>query len=319
MNALKKLKSPRKSKPLSKPNALVVVGTVAIDAVETPFGKRDQVFGGSAAYFSYAASFFTQVAVVAVVGRDFPEGYRQILMDRGIDLSHLQIQNGKTFFWRGKYEGDLNSAQTLETQLNTLLTFNPVLRYKQPPEFLFLANIDPVLQGRVIHQLKKNGLKYTAMDTMNFWIQNKQEGLLKVLKQVDCIVINDGEAKMLSGESHMIKAARKIAALGPRHVIIKKGEHGVFLLYEKEFFVLPAFPVDNVLDPTGAGDSFAGGLMGYLTLSRDTSLENMKRAIAAGTIVASFTVQDFGLEALQKITRKDLELRLDFFQKMCSF
>ena len=295
----------------------MVVGTVAIDAIETPFGKRDRVFGGSASYFSYSSSFFTPVSLVAVVGEDFPQDYQAVLKERPIDLSHLTVQKGKTFFWRGKYEGDLNSAETLETQLNTLLEFNPVLKYQNSPAYLFLANIDPDLQMKVLKQAKT--AKFVAMDNMNFWIQNKREALLRVLKKVDCLVINDGEAKLLTHETNMLKAARKIRGFGPRAVVIKKGEHGVFLLYDQEFFVLPAFPVDNVLDPTGAGDSFAGGFMGYLTLSKDITFNSMKRAVATGTIMASFTVQDFGLEALRKVTKKDLELRLDFFQRMISF
>lgn len=298
---------------------LAVVGTVAIDAVETPFGKKDRVFGGSATYFSYAASFFTPVALVAVVGRDFPDEYRAVLEERPIDLSHLQVMNGKTFSWRGKYESDLNTAKTLETQLNVLLDFNPKLHFPQKPDFLFLANIDPVLQGRVLDQLEKPRLKFVACDTMNYWIASKKKELLEVLARVDALVLNDGEARELTGESNLIRAAQKVKNMGPDHVVIKKGEHGVLLFYESQFFALPAYPLESVFDPTGAGDTFAGGLMGYLSATGDLSFENIKRAVAFGSVAASFAVEDFGLESLRRIQRRDLEARLDLFRKISTF
>ena len=309
-----------KSKPSENLDApLAVVGTVAIDAVETPFGKRDRVFGGSASYFSYAAAFFTPVALVAVVGRDFPAEYRAILRERPIDLSHLEVRDGKTFFWRGRYGSDLNSAQTLETRLNVLNDFNPRLKFRKHPEFLFLANIDPVLQAQVLDQLEKPRLKFVACDTMNYWIGNEKKDLLKVLARVDGLVVNDGEARELTGESNLIRAAQKIRGLGPDHVVIKKGEHGVLLFYETHFFSLPAYPLESVFDPTGAGDSFAGGFVGYLASTGDCSFENMKRAVAWGSIVASFTVEDFGLESLRRIERKDLDERFAIFKKICTF
>ena len=298
---------------------LVVVGTVAIDAIETPYGKRDQVFGGSASYFSYVASFFTRVALVAVVGEDFPQEYRKVLEERPIDLSHLHTLQGKTFAWKGKYSGDMNMAHTLATELNTLLDFTPKLQFENHPEFLFLANIDPKLQLSVLDQVHRDRLSYIACDTMNFWIQNNLEDLKKVFARIDCLILNDGEARMLTSESNLIKAAAAISKMGPRHVLIKKGEHGAIFLHEKEIFSLPAYPVEKVHDPTGAGDSFAGGFMGYLASSRSTGFEDMKKAVATGTIVASFTVQDFGLDAIRKITRKDLDARLSHFQKICSF
>lgn len=304
---------------MPKPNPLTVVGTVAIDAVKTPFGSRDRVFGGSASYFSYAASFFTPVALVAVVGQDFPREYRAILEERGIDLSHLEVSAGKTFFWRGEYGSDLNSAQTLETQLNALLEFNPKLRFKEQPDLLFLANIDPRLQLSVLDQIKTPRPQFIACDTMNFWIANKKNELQKVLKRVDGIVLNDGEARQLTGESNLIRAAQKVREFGPDKIVIKKGEHGALLFYEQQFFALPAFPLESVFDPTGAGDSFAGGMMGFLTQAAAVNFESMKKALAYGSIVASFTVEDFGLEALRRIKRAHLDERLALFKKICTF
>lgn len=305
--------------PAASSHALTVIGTVAIDAVETPFGKRDRVFGGSASYFSYAASFFTPVSLVAVVGTDFPGEYRKVLEERPIDLSHLQVVEGKTFFWRGKYGSDLNSAQTLDTQLNVLLDFNPVLNYKEVPQCLFLANIDPVLQSKVLDQLERPRIKFAASDTMNFWIHNKKADLVKVIARVDCLVLNDGEARDLTGETNLIKAAQKVKQMGPKQVVIKKGEHGVLLFDGQQFFALPAFPLESVFDPTGAGDTFAGGMMGYLASTRDFSFENLKKAVAIGSVVASFTVEDFGLERLRRLKKEDILARLELFKKVSSF
>ena len=303
----------------SKSASLVVVGTVAIDAIETPFGKRNEVFGGSASYFSYAASFFTPVAVVAVVGSDFPDRYRRILEERDIDLSHLQVLPGKTFFWRGKYEHDMNAAITLETQLNVLSDFNPKLTFQAHPNHLFLANIDPVLQIKVLDQLDRRRLNYIACDTMNYWITHKPKVLRHVLARVDCIVLNDGEARQLTGEVNLIRAGQKVRDMGPQHVVIKKGEHGVLLFYGSQYCALPAYPLETVYDPTGAGDTFAGAMMGYLSRNGDLSFESFKQALAMGTIVASFTVEDFGLDSLRNSSRKDLEERLGLFKKMCGF
>ncbi|MDP3919369.1 MAG: PfkB family carbohydrate kinase [Candidatus Omnitrophota bacterium] len=306
--------------PVSKAmKQLVVVGTVAIDQVKTPFGERDRVFGGSASYFSYAASFFTPVALVAVVGRDFPPDYRKVLEEKAIDLSHLEVSDGKTFFWRGEYGNDLNTAHTLETQLNVLMDFNPRLKFETLPDFLFLANMDPALQLSVLDQVKGAKLKYVACDTMNFWIENKREDLLRVLKRVHCVVLNDGEARQLTGESNLIRAAAKMREMGPNHIVIKKGEHGALVFFEGHFFALPAYPLESVFDPTGAGDSFAGGLMGCLAAAGEVSLETMKSAVAMGSIVASFTVEDFGLERLRRLARAELDERLEIFRRVCSF
>ncbi|MBI4358311.1 MAG: sugar kinase [Candidatus Omnitrophica bacterium] len=298
---------------------LMVVGTVAIDSVETPFGKKDSVFGGSASYFSYAASFFTAVELIAVVGEDFPGEYRKVLEERPIGLEHLATRQGKTFHWRGKYGSDLNTAETLETQLNVLVDFKPELRNDREPEYLFLANIDPNLQMDVLNQVKRPKCRFVACDTMNFWIEGKALELGKVLKRVDMIVVNDGEARLLAKEANLIKAARKIQRMGPGVVIIKKGEHGAFLFQREQFFALPAYPLEEVFDPTGAGDSFAGGVMGYLAKTGDTDFENLKRAVSYGAVVASFTVEDFGLERLRTLRAEDIESRLANFKRLCSF
>ncbi len=301
------------------PSPLAVIGTVAIDGVETPFGKRERAFGGSASYFSYAASFFTPVSLVAVVGKDFPDEFRKILEERPIDLSHLECSNGKTFFWRGKYQFDMNSAETLETQLNVLTEFAPRLHFTANPEYLFLANIDPVLQLEVLQQVGKPKARFVACDTMNFWIEKKRPDLLKVLSHVDAIVINEGEARQLAGETNLIKAAQKIRSWGPGKVIIKKGEHGALVFDDGNFFALPAYPLESVFDPTGAGDTFAGALMGYLAKTKDVSFENLKKAVALGAVVASFTVEDFSLDRLRKLDSRQIEDRLEVFRKVCSF
>lgn len=298
---------------------LAVIGTVAIDAVETPFGKRERSFGGSASYFSYAASFFSPVSLVAVVGEDFPEEFRKVLEERPIDLSHLERSNGKTFFWRGKYQFDMNTAETLETQLNVLTEFVPQLRFSSNPEFLFLANIDPALQEKVLHQIGKPKARFVACDTMNFWIEKKRTDLLRVLAHVDAMVINEGEARQLAGETNLVRAAQKIRSWGPGKVIIKKGEHGALVFDEGKFFALPAYPLETVFDPTGAGDSFAGAMMGYLAKTRDVSFENLRKAVAFGAVVASFTVENFSLDRLRKLDLKQIEERLELFRKICSF
>lgn len=298
---------------------LMVVGTVAIDSVETPFGKNESVFGGSASYFSYAASFFSPVEVVAVVGEDFPRQYREILEERHIGLDHLVVSKGKTFHWKGKYESDLNTAITLDTQLNVLQEFQPRLNDDREPEYLFLANIDPKLQADLLNQVKRPKCRFVACDTMNFWIRSKREELVQVLKRVDMLVINDGEARLLTGEVNLIKAARQIQDMGPGVVIVKKGEHGAFLFHGKQFFTVPAYPLEEVFDPTGAGDSFAGGVMGYLAKTGDLGFENMKRAVITGSIVASFTVEKFGLERLRILGDNEIESRIESFRRICKF
>ena len=298
---------------------LAVIGTVAIDEVQTPFGKRERAFGGSASYFSYAASFFTPVSLVAVVGNDFPEEFRKVLEERPIDLSHLERSNGKTFFWRGKYQFDMNTAETLETQLNVLTEFAPRLHFQSNPEFLFLANIDPVLQERVLEQVGKPKARFVACDTMNFWIEKKRTDLLRVLAHVDGIVINEGEARQLAEEANLVRAAQKIRSWGPGKVIVKKGEHGALVFDEGKFFALPAYPLETVFDPTGAGDSFAGAMMGYLAKTGDVSFENLKRAVAYGAVVASFTVEKFSLDRLRSLDLRQIEERLEIFRRICSF
>ena len=304
---------------MAKANPLAVIGTVAIDDVETPFGKRERAFGGSASYFSYAASFFSPVGLVAVVGKDFPDEFLSVLKQRPIDLSHLERSSGKTFFWRGRYQFDMNTAETLETQLNVLTEFSPHLHFESNPEFLFLANIDPLLQEQVLDQVGKPKARFVACDTMNFWIEKKRSDLLRVLSRVDGIVINEGEARELAEEASLIRAAQKIHSWGPEKVVIKKGEHGVLFFDNGKFFPLPGYPLETVFDPTGAGDSFAGAMMGYLAATRDLSFENFKKAIAYGAVVASFTVEDFSLDRLRRLDRDEIEARLGIFRRICSF
>lgn len=295
---------------------LVVIGTVAIDTISTPFGSNKEVFGGSGSYFSYAASFFAPVGLVAVVGQDFPDQYRQILKERPIDLSHLKTLTGSTFRWAGKYEGDMNSATTLQTDLNVLLDFKPELNYSGDVPFLFLANIDPDLQLAILDQCQAKKPKWIACDTMNFWIQNKLPSLRKVLARVHCVILNDGEARSMTGESNLLRAAQKINEMGPDYVIIKKGEHGGILYHDKKIFVIPAYPLEEVFDPTGAGDSFAGAMMGYLASTGQATFENVRKAMAYGTITASFVVEQFGLERLRHLRRFEIEERLEIFKKI---
>ncbi len=295
---------------------LVVIGTVAIDNISTPFGANREVFGGSGSYFSYAASFFAPVGLVAVVGNDFPRDYRSILEERPIDLSHLKTLAGSTFRWKGKYEGDMNSATTLQTDLNVLLDFKPELHYQGEVPFLFLANIDPDLQLEILDQAQHKRPRWIACDTMNFWIQSKQDSLKRVLARVDAVILNDGEARALSGESNLLRAAQKINALGPDYVIIKKGEHGGILYHDKKLFVIPAYPLEEVFDPTGAGDSFAGAMMGFLASTGNPTFENVRKAMAYGTVTASFTVENFGLERLRRLRRFEIDERLEVLKKI---
>ncbi|MBN1493297.1 MAG: sugar kinase [Candidatus Omnitrophica bacterium] len=296
-------------------SSILAVGTVAIDAVETPLGKRDKCFGGSASYFSYAASFFTSVKIVAVVGDDFPAEYRAVLEQKGVDLSGIEVRKGeKTFFWRGKYKGAMNEAETLATELNALLAFKPLLALQDTQPVLFLANVDPEIQYKVIEQ--KKGSKFTVMDTMNFWIQNKLETLKKVLAKIDALVVNEGEARQLTGESNLIRAGEALRCMGPSHVIVKKGEHGVLLFGDEGFFALPAYPVKDVYDPTGAGDSFAGGMVGYIAKTGTYDFATLRQALIWGTVVASFTVEDFSLERLIRLKPDELQQRYNDFVKI---
>lgn len=295
--------------------SLLVVGTVAFDAIETPFGKTDRVVGGSALHFARAASFFHKpVYLSSVVGDDFPQEVIQDFNRRGIDTVGLQVKQGeKSFFWHGKYKEDLNSRDTLDTQLNVLENFDPQLPLTyQKPDYVMLANLVPDLQRQVLEQLKAKP-RLIAMDTMNLWLDIARESVLKNLTLIDLLVLNDEEARQLSGEYSLPKAAQAIQKMGPDFVVIKKGEHGALLFYRDEVFYAPALPLEEVFDPTGAGDCFAGGFMGYLAAGKDVSFENMKSAVIYGSAMASFCVEEFGSERLLKLTGKDVRTRVKQF------
>lgn len=298
--------------------SIVVVGTVAFDTVETPFGKVENTLGGSATYFSTSASFFTDVSLVAVVGEDFPEEHVQFLRSRDVDVQGLARIPGKTFHWTGRYGFDLNEAQTLDTQLNVLTQFRPDLpaAYRQA-DYLFLANIDPDLQMEVLNQVATP--KIVACDTMNFWISSKPEALRKVIERVDIFIINEGEARQLSGEANLVKAARKILAMGAKTLIIKRGEYGVLMFNGASIFAAPAYPLEEVFDPTGAGDTFAGGFMGYLANTGDTSEEGFRQAIVCGSVMASFNVEDFSLDRMKRLDYGKIEERYRNFKAMTHF
>jgi sugar/nucleoside kinase (ribokinase family) len=290
---------------------VLVVGSVALDSVATPFGKVEDALGGSATYFSYAASFFAPVRLVAAVGGDFPEAHVRLLRDRGIDVAGLQRDpGGRTFRWAGTYGFDLNEAKTLDTQLNVFATFQPELPddLRRVP-YLFLANIDPDLQLGVLSQMAARP-RLVALDTMNFWIQGKRDALRRVLAEVDVITINDAEARQLAGEPNLIKAARAIAGMGPRAVVVKRGEYGALMLTEDAFFAAPAYPLESVFDPTGAGDTFAGGFMGYLASREATDPATMRRAVVYGSVLASFAVEDFSLNRLVRLERGEITARV---------
>ena len=298
--------------------SILVVGTVAYDSVKTPHGEVTEALGGSATYFSAAASFFTPIDIVAVVGHDFTHDHLHFLKQRNVDFSGLEIADGLTFRWAGEYEPNMNDRETLDTQLNVLLDFKPVLNdtHRDRP-FVFLANIDPELQSEVLGQVTKPQL--TICDTMDFWISGKRDELEHTLSQVDVLIINDSEARQLTNEYNLAKAGRYILDLGPRAAVIKRGEHGATLVTPDTFFAVPAFPVLSVTDPTGAGDSFAGGFVGYLAREGDTSDNGLKHAMIHGSVMASFNVEDFSLERMKGIRRDDLELRLEQYQKMLRF
>ncbi len=295
---------------------LLVVGSVALDSVETPFGKVQEALGGSATYFAYSASFFTQVRLVAAVGEDFPESHRRLLADRGVDTAGLKTSKGRTFRWTGQYGYDLNEAKTLDTQLNVFASFRPTLDdgLRTIP-FLFLANIDPELQHDVLHQMKDRP-RLVALDTMNFWIQGKQAALRRVLAEVDVVTINDGEARQLASEPNLVRAARAIAGMGPRTVVVKRGEYGALMLTDGAFFFVPAYPLESVYDPTGAGDTFAGGFMGYLAAQERVDAGAMRRALVYGSVMASFTVEDFSLKRLTRLKPADIAERYAAFHDL---
>ncbi|NUM51672.1 MAG: sugar kinase [Flavobacteriales bacterium] len=301
--------------------SLLVIGTVAFDAIETPFGKTDKILGGAATFISLSSSYFTKkVNIVSVVGGDFPQENIQLLKSHGVDTEGLQVlENEKTFFWSGKYHIDMNTRDTLETQLNVLEKFNPAIPENyQNCEFLMLGNLAPAIQKQVINNLKQRP-KLIVMDTMNFWMEIALDELKETMQLVDVLSINDEEARLLSKEYSLVKAAQKILTMGPKFLIIKKGEHGALLFNKKEVFFAPALPLEDVFDPTGAGDSFAGGFIGHLAASKDISFENMKRAIIFGSAMASFCVEKFGTEKLQHLTHSDIEHRVQDFIDLVQF
>ncbi len=298
--------------------SLLVLGTVALDTVKTPFGLRKKMLGGSGVHFSMSARLFTDIHLVGVVGEDFPREHINFLRNKGIILDSLIKSNGKTFYWEGKYEGDLNSAITLDTQLGVLLNFKPRVSLKDRLiKNIFLANIDPDIQRHLLEGM--DSPQIVAVDSMNYWINTKRASLLRLLRKVNIYVANDAEARSLSGEINLIKAAKALRSLGPDIVLIKKGEHGVFLYSDKFKFILPAYPVDKVIDPTGAGDTFAGGFMGYLSRAGKINKLSIKKAICYGTIAASFNVEGFGVERTCRLNLGQLEKRLKEFKDIAIF
>ncbi|MFM7565672.1 MAG: PfkB family carbohydrate kinase [Flavobacteriales bacterium] len=300
---------------------LLTVGSVAFDAIETPFGKSDKIIGGAGTYITLAASFFNrQQAIVSIVGEDFPLARLDAMKDRGIDTSGIQIPaGGKTFFWSGKYHNDMNSRDTLVTELNVLGDFNPIVpdAFRSAP-YLMLGNLSPDVQRKVVEQMKVRPT-LIAMDTMNFWMDVAMSELKETLKWIDLLIVNDEEARQLTGEYALKTAAKKIAAMGPSKVVIKKGEHGALLFENERMFYAPALPLEEVFDPTGAGDCFAGGFMGYLSQTNDTSFENLKKAVIAGSAVASFCVEQFGTQRLEEISETDIQERMRTFLALSQF
>jgi sugar/nucleoside kinase (ribokinase family) len=298
--------------------SILVVGSVAFDSVETPFGRVEEVLGGSGTYFSTSAAFFTEVNLVAVVGEDFPPEHVQFLQSRNIDLTGLQTAPGRTFRWKGRYGFDLNEAHTLDTQLNVFETFRPEIPggYENA-EYVFLANIDPELQLDVLKQVAKPQL--VACDTMNFWIEGKREALLKTLRHVDMLLINEGETRQLAGEPNLVKAARAVLAMGPKTLVVKRGEYGVLMFTEHSIFSAPAYPLETVYDPTGAGDTFAGGFMGFLASTRNLAEANIRRAIVFGSVMASFAVEDFSLGRMRSLEYAEIEERFRKFKLLTEF
>lgn len=297
---------------------LLVVGSVAFDSVKTPFGEEENILGGSATYFSVTASFFTPVNIVAVVGNDFGDREMGVFSGRPIDIRGLERAAGKTFRWRGEYDGDMNQARTLETQLNVFETFSPKIPQAYlDSRYLFLGNIDPPLQLSVRRQLSKARL--TACDTMNYWIVGKPEELKRTLAEVDLLVINEAEARMLSGIENLKRAAREIRKLGPRTIVVKRGEYGACLFMDDCIFFAPGYPLEEVHDPTGAGDTFAGGFMGHLARTGDHSETNLRRALVYGSVMASFAVEEFGLRRLLRLTSAEIEARMAEFKSMTHF
>jgi len=302
-------------------NKLLIVGTVAFDAIATPFGKTDKILGGAATYIGLSASFFNlQSAIVSVVGDDFPQEHLDLLTSKNIDISGIEIvKGGKTFFWSGLYHNDLNSRDTLVTELNVLADFQPKVpqNYKDA-DVVMLGNLHPLVQSSVLDQMEKKP-KLVVLDTMNFWMDCALPELLDVIKRVDVITINDEEARQLSGEYSLVKAANKIQELGPKYVVIKKGEHGALLFHNREVFFAPALPLEDVFDPTGAGDTFAGGFSGFIAQSENISFGNMKNAIIYGSNLASFCVEKFGTERMETLSKAEVAIRLQQFKSLTQF
>jgi sugar/nucleoside kinase (ribokinase family) len=298
--------------------ALLAVGSVALDSVRTPFGVRQDVLGGSATYFSTAASFFGPVRLVAVVGEDFPEEHVAFLEGRGVDLGGLTRRPGRTFRWEGRYDFDLSQAHTLDTQLNVFADFRPELPEAwRDSSHVFLGNIDPDLQRRVLDQVRSP--RFVAADTMNFWIEGKRQSLLEALRRVDLLFVNDAEARQLAGEHNIVKAARAILSLGPRALVVKRGEYGALFFAGDEIFAASAYPLAELFDPTGAGDTFAGGFMGYLSRSGGLDVAAMRRAIVVGSVLASFTVEKFSLDRLREIGAREIRTRYAEFRRLAHF
>jgi sugar/nucleoside kinase (ribokinase family) len=300
---------------------LIIVGTVAFDAIETPFGKTDKILGGAATFIGLAASQFnTETAIVSIIGGDFPRDYLDLLSNRGIDISGIElVKEGKTFFWSGKYHNDMNSRDTLVTELNVLADFNPIVpeNYKDA-EIVMLGNLHPLTQISVLDQMT-NTPKLVVLDTMNFWIDSALDDLHKVMSRVDVITINDEEARQLTGEFSLVVAARKIHDMGPKYVVIKKGEHGALLFHDESVFYAPALPLEEVFDPTGAGDTFAGGFVGYIAYTGNATFENMKNAVIYGSTLASFCVEKFGAERMLSLSKDEIHKRLLQFKQLTQF
>jgi sugar/nucleoside kinase (ribokinase family) len=302
-------------------NKLLIVGTVAFDAIETPFGKTDKILGGAGTYIGLSASFFNlQSAIVSVVGDDFPQEYLDLLTARNIDISGLEVvKGGKTFFWSGLYHNDLNSRDTLATELNVLADFQPkVPQNFKDADVVMLGNLHPLVQSSVLDQMEVKP-KLVVLDTMNFWMDCALAELLDVIKRIDVITINDEEARQLSGEYSLVKAAAKIHTMGPKYVVIKKGEHGALLFHNSEVFFAPALPLEEVFDPTGAGDTFAGGFTGFIAQSENVSFENMKNAVIYGSNLASFCVEKFGTERMLTLDKEEVVSRLQQFKSLTQF
>jgi sugar/nucleoside kinase (ribokinase family) len=298
--------------------SVLVVGSVAFDTISTPLSKCSQVLGGSATYSSVSASFFSPVNLVAVVGKDFPQEHKDLLVGKGVNLGGLEVKEGKTFSWEGEYDWDFSDPQTLATHLNVFADFDPKIpqEYKES-EYVFLANIDPQIQNKVLEQIAKP--KLVICDTMNYWIENKREQLVELLKKIDIFLLNESEARQLSGETVIVKAAKKILKLGPKRIIIKRGEHGSLMFSDDSVFCVPAYLLESIFDPTGAGDTFAGGFIGYLAKCGNLNETSIRKAIVYGSIMATFAVEDFSLNRLGKINKDDIDKRFEEFRELTCF